>query len=267
MRTLQISYKIKSIDFERREKKGFIINRPNGTNDFLFIHFKSPVKLLQEDSIIEVEKGACWITTPNTKHWFEAAECELVHDWFHFLPYQPDEFLNLGFEVNKIFYPNCTGLLTLLVRECYEEFVNKDVYWQENITAILNKLFIILARECKSGNPILSNSQMRETYERFKQFRIHLYRNISENWDVSDMAKSLSLSRSRFTILYSNFFGVSPKEDLIHQRILYAEHLLSSSNMSVEEISVRCGYSNVYHFIRQFKDRTGLSPGEYRKNR
>ena len=79
------------------------------------------------------------------------------------------------------------------------------------------------------------------------------------------MAKSLSLSRSRFTILYSSFFGISPKNDLINQRILYAKHLLSSSNMNVEEVAVRCGYSNVYHFIRQFKERTGLSPGKYRK--
>jgi len=265
VRTLQISYKIIRIDFERKEEKGFIIDRPNGTNDFLFIHFKSPVNLLQGDSIIKVEKGACWITTPNTRHWFEAAECELVHDWFHFLPYNPHEFLNLGFEVNKIFYPNCTGLMTLLVKDCYEEFVNKDVYWQENITAILNKLFIALARECKRENQRISSGQMCETYEQFKKFRIHLYRNISENWSVSDMAKSLSLSRSRFTILYNSFFGISPKDDLINQRILYAKHLLSSSNMNVEEIAVRCGYSNVYHFIRQFKERTGLSPGKYRK--
>jgi AraC-like DNA-binding protein/predicted nucleic-acid-binding Zn-ribbon protein len=265
VRDVNLTYKIKSIDFERKEKKGFVIDRPNGTDDFLFIHFKTPVKLLQNDSIIHVEKGACWITTPNTRHWFKSAECELIHDWFHFIPINDYVFINLGFELNKVFYPQSRRYITELVKECYEEFVNKDIYWQENITANLNKLFITLAREAKNEKQSISSGLMRETYEKFKKFRIELYRNISENWDVSDMAKRLSLSRSRFTILYSNYFGVSPKEDLINQRILYAKHLLSSSNMKIEDIAVSCGYSNVYHFVRQFKERTGFSPGKFRQ--
>lgn len=262
---MSISYEIKQINFERKERKGFIIDRPNGTDDFLFIHFKSPVKLFEDGSIIDVEKGGCWITTPNTKHWFESSECELIHDWFHFLPNSHEDFLNLGFEINKVFYPLSTGLITPIVRECYEEFINKDIYWQENITAFLNRLFITLAREFKSETLNPSSRLMRETYEEFKKFRLDLYRNLSKDWNVCAMAKSLSLSRSRFTILYCSIFGISPKEDLISQRISYAKHLLSSSNMKIEEIAIYCGYSNVYHFIRQFKERTGLSPGKYRK--
>ncbi|MDD3767124.1 MAG: AraC family transcriptional regulator [Eubacteriales bacterium] len=262
---MNISYTINRIAFEGREKKGFVLDRPNGTDDFLFIHFKSPVRLLQDGFVVEVEKGACWITTPNTRHWFESDRCELVHDWFHFVPFSPDGFLNIGFETNKVFYPKSTRLITSLVRECYEEFVNKDLYWQENITAILDRLFIDLAREFKSKNQGDVSSQMRNTYENFKRLRIDLYRNMSENWDVCDMAQRLSLSRSRFTILYKSFFGISPKEDLINQRILHAKYLLTGSNMSIQEIAESCGYSNVYHFIRQFKERTGVSPGKYRK--
>jgi len=35
--------------------------------------------------------------------------------------------------------------------------------------------------------------------------------------------------------------------------------------MPVYEVALLCGYDNVAHFIRQFKDKTGYSPSSYRK--
>ena len=47
-------------------------------------------------------------------------------------------------------------------------------------------------------------------------------------------------------------------------RIAYAKILLSTGELSINEISERCGYSYAEHFVRQFKSRTGVSPGKFR---
>ena len=45
-------------------------------------------------------------------------------------------------------------------------------------------------------------------------------------------------------------------------------HLLISTALSITEISIECGFANLYHFCRTFKQRTGLTPTEYAaKNR
>lgn len=41
--------------------------------------------------------------------------------------------------------------------------------------------------------------------------------------------------------------------------------LLSHTNMRIQEIAVQCGYNNENHFMRQFKEKTGLTASDYRK--
>ena len=45
----------------------------------------------------------------------------------------------------------------------------------------------------------------------------------------------------------------------------HAKLLLSSTKIPVSAISEQCGYNNDVHFMRQFKNYTGLTPTEYRK--
>jgi YesN/AraC family two-component response regulator len=53
--------------------------------------------------------------------------------------------------------------------------------------------------------------------------------------------------------------------DVICARIDAAKVLLvSSPDTSVTELAEKLGYKNPYHFIRQFKKITGITPGAYR---
>ena len=49
-------------------------------------------------------------------------------------------------------------------------------------------------------------------------------------------------------------------------RIEYAKELIISTNLPLEHIAYSCGYSNEVHFYRQFLSKTGMTPGDYRKN-
>ena len=83
---------------------------------------------------------------------------------------------------------------------------------------------------------------------------------------TTEMANAVGLSRSRFSVAYKEVFGISPQKDHIRAKISKASYLLSIGTLSLQEISEMCGYSNIYHFIRQFRSATGITPGKYRKN-
>ena len=55
--------------------------------------------------------------------------------------------------------------------------------------------------------------------------------------------------------------------DLIHERrIAVAKDLLINSNLVLQEIAERVGYTNTWTFARAFKNSEGVSPGKYREN-
>jgi AraC-like DNA-binding protein len=83
------------------------------------------------------------------------------------------------------------------------------------------------------------------------------------NWRIAEMAAMAKLSEPRFTVLYREFFKVSPKQDLIQIRLEKAKYLLMNNAVTVQEVANMTGYDSVYHFIRQFKKVVGCSPGKY----
>ncbi len=58
--------------------------------------------------------------------------------------------------------------------------------------------------------------------------------------------------------------GRSIENYIIEIRIARARELLAGSGKTVNEIGQQLGYSNVYFFSRQFKEKTGMSPTEFR---
>jgi AraC-like DNA-binding protein len=78
------------------------------------------------------------------------------------------------------------------------------------------------------------------------------------------IAQRLHISRSYVQKLYKKIFNISYMNDLIHARIRKAQKLLLESNLTIGEIASGCGYQSTTHFVRQFKDKTGVTPSEYR---
>ena len=78
------------------------------------------------------------------------------------------------------------------------------------------------------------------------------------------MAEQINLSESRFYVLYKAIFKTTPNQDLIIARMDYAKRLLSQNNtMPIFDVALKCGYSNEFHFIRQFKKHVGITPKKY----
>ena len=78
-------------------------------------------------------------------------------------------------------------------------------------------------------------------------------------------AAELGLSYARFRRLFTRAYKVPPAEYRIRRRIEKIQSLLTGSDLPLKEIADRFGYADVYTFARQFKQCTGITPGQFRK--
>lgn len=111
-------------------------------------------------------------------------------------------------------------------------------------------------------------SQKRRTADGFGVSAVmdYISEHYSENINVSDIAKAFNFSRSYFTAAFSRKYGRSPYAYLSEYRISAAKELLSSTNLSVEEIAYKCGFNSTSAFIRTFGQKECVTPLAYRKN-
>jgi AraC family transcriptional regulator of arabinose operon len=79
-----------------------------------------------------------------------------------------------------------------------------------------------------------------------------------------ELARSVSLSPSRFRHIFKAQVGTSPAR---HQRAIRLEHakeMLETSLLGVKQIMVTIGINDRSHFDREFKKAYGLTPVRYR---
>jgi len=89
----------------------------------------------------------------------------------------------------------------------------------------------------------------------------------AEPLKLKDISDELHINSSYLSRLFSRYVGSSFSDCLIHVRINHAKEQLVSTNLSVEEISARCGFCNASHFIRVFRQHEGLTPFQFRMPR
>lgn len=88
---------------------------------------------------------------------------------------------------------------------------------------------------------------------------------IGEDISVETLAKLAGLSPRHLSRLFQKKVGSAIGEYITEQRMLLASELLRDARVSVTLVSDRVGYNNYSYFIRQFRKRFGITPGEYQK--
>ncbi|HNW85622.1 MAG TPA: helix-turn-helix domain-containing protein [Candidatus Limiplasma sp.] len=81
----------------------------------------------------------------------------------------------------------------------------------------------------------------------------------------ADFAKANRLSAAYVSQTVKKATGKSCTELLRERRVEKAKQLLRDTDQNILEICEAVGYSNSSYFYRLFSQKTGLSPGEYRK--
>ena len=246
------------------EKKGFHLVRKTIGNEYIFLHLLSPVKIFLNGQWHFAKEGACVLYDRHSYQEFIAQERELLHDYFHLSGDLTETVERLGLSFSTLYYPQNNDKITSIIQQIEQEQLKKNDYYEDFCSLKLTELMIYLARSAKNAS--LSCNIDSNTYNRFVRLRHDIHTKFDSNLTVEEMAAMVNLSPSRFHSIYKSIFGISPKKDYLNIRIEHAKTILQQRKYSVAQVAMMSGYSNQYHFIRQFKDVVGVTPGKFLKN-
>lgn len=88
---------------------------------------------------------------------------------------------------------------------------------------------------------------------------------LSEPLDLETLARVVNLSGSYFHKVFRDYFGTTPAEYVTARRISAAKSMLVMGELSMDAIAEACGFGSRPYFNFRFKQITGITPLQYRK--
>lgn len=90
--------------------------------------------------------------------------------------------------------------------------------------------------------------------------------NFMYNLSIPQFAQLTGRSLSVFKRDFKAYYHTTPSRWLTQKRLEHARLLLETSNKSVSEVAFECGFENLSHLSRIFKEKYGVAPSQYRQH-
>jgi AraC family transcriptional regulator, exoenzyme S synthesis regulatory protein ExsA len=218
---------------------------------------------LTTGSIAFIKKGACIV-----EQFFEEAFCVVVF-------IMPDSFIH-SFLENYEPGARSTHMQTSSVMSIYDDGMISGFYQSilpfftttanvpEEIVELKFKELLLY---------ILHNPGNEELHHYFLSIKGHpqtaiqeiMETNFAYNLSIEAYAKLTNRSVSSFKRDFKAIYHTTPGKWLIEKKLTHAKKLLLQTNSTVAEVAFDSGFENTAHFCRLFKQKTAITPLEYRK--
>lgn len=233
----------------------YSVDRTNHFGTYLLLLLKTSALFYVDGEWLEVPETTAVLYAPKSVQRYRALGNTYIDDWLH-IKADPGEIERFGIELNTPLVIKDAERTYTLFRILKEEYTCHGNICSDVVSTLLDALLFKLSESGRiKDNQAHTLGKIRREIRKYPM----------KEWLLADAARMTSLSISRFEAVYSKEFGISFAADVIKSRIDYAKDLLATSDLTVKQVSARCGYSSESYFSRQFKQMTGLTPVEWRK--
>ncbi|MBQ3016816.1 MAG: helix-turn-helix transcriptional regulator [Clostridia bacterium] len=224
----------------------------------VILHFKTPFFCIINGKRIEGMPGDCLIQQKGDTviHGPLSENEQFINDWIYF---DSDEELH-NLPINTIINTENGGEIGDLIEYIIREENARDEHPKRLISDSIYKMLVILMRAADKSVEEISPEKLR-----FAEARSYILAHSTERWTLAKMAEYAGYSVSRFCAIYNDYFNKSPMDELLDKRLDIAKRLLSLNVDKIGDVAAMCGFSSVHYFSRFFKNRTGLSPSNYKR--
>ncbi len=139
------------------------------------------------------------------------------------------------------------------------EFHQKNKNYERFMIDTINQLLTIILR--------MSDTEISERKElSMRSAALYIRMNFKRNPTLEDVAQAVNLNPAYFSVKFHEIMGVSYKEYLNDIKLNFASKSLKNNReMSVSEICYESGFGSLSHFHREFKEKFGCTPLEFRR--
>ena len=89
--------------------------------------------------------------------------------------------------------------------------------------------------------------------------------NIYDKFTPEDIAESINMSYSNFRKSFKQYTGIAPHQYMLQLKLSKIKDLLSSTEMSIQDIAMKLNFESADYFSYFFRSKTGINPLSYRK--
>ncbi|MBR4863581.1 MAG: helix-turn-helix transcriptional regulator [Oscillospiraceae bacterium] len=156
---------------------------------------------------------------------------ELVHLWNQLLPLDPENFPE-----DRLLLTS--GVCRIIHTVCHYRHAASDI---------------------KEDRILLHQKSLLQT-------EAYIRSHLSEPLELQQLAAVCGLSPTYFHSVFTEFFQKTPARFVLDCRITAAKTALLTENRDLAELAADCGFSSQSYFCYKFKQVTGQSPLQYRKD-
>lgn len=213
----------------------------------------------------EVTRGDVYAMLPGQAHWFDRCD-RLVLDTIHLSEhcFSPAEWRTLGRPVSGRWL-HLTPAAHAQVAELWSEL--RDEWERATPEAILlvpglfARLLVRLNRlrvGTQSAAPARQESVVSSAVR-------YLEEHFAEPLRIEQLAAQVFLSPDRFTDVFVEALGRTPRDYLKHLRLEHAKRLLTTTSEPVSRVGLLSGFADPAYFARVFRAATGQTPRDWRQ--
>ena len=154
---------------------------------------------------------------------------------------------------------SCMDEITTVFRELLLLDANQDSLAQLALHSGVCRVIRLMAQ---NGSPNAYTNAHAEIILRAEQY---IQAHLSEPLPLESIAAAVNLSPYYFHRLFTDFFGRTPAQYILNCRISNAKLELLKENCSLAQLTADCGFSSQSYFCYKFKQVTGKTPLQYRR--
>ena len=144
-----------------------------------------------------------------------------------------------------------------------EELLLSKRGFERKITLLWLDILVEIERRLEKKIPIKHAND----FERLEKVVAYIEENYCEELTLETLASVANLSRTYFCNYFKTCNNVTVWEYVTLKRINRAVRLLRSTDRTILDIAVSCGFNNSTNFIRAFKKATGKTPSFFRQKK
>ncbi len=222
--------------------------------------------LLERGDLMLCRENASWISTASIYSvnyqsscldplfYSQISDCRIIYDFLS----SPEQ------EAEHLFFHSASDPeITSLFRFLLWELSHKDPYTGKNIRLFTVALLTYLDR--KRPQQLLPQNSTMVSENRFGK----IMKYIGDHYPsctLQEVAEKFGYNPSYLSTRFQKITGETFSHKLQSIRLQQAERLLLTTDLTVEQISIRVGFHDKSHFIRNFCNTYGQTPSRYRKS-
>jgi len=188
----------------------------------------------------------------------DASKINEVVDYLNEFYPRSDSSFTWSFNLSKFHFSN-NEELTRTTNRLFQVSLSEDIHKEVIADLILKELLVQIMQ--LQGLLTLKERSL-DAGNFFNFVRNYINENLAEQLTVQKLSEKLGMSKSTLTRKFKNEIGVSPMEYIIGERLAYAKKILKQTR-NIKEACFNSGFSDVNYFIRLFRQREGVTPGQY----